>query len=448
MTNLDKTRPDPLPSREETARREVGHTAVTPGVARALVVCFLAIVAVLPAAEWLGSRVSDVPGPWALLSPEEGTVPISSAPRDKGAIAFFWDRVVPANRAVLARFDAFETALEDQSAVGQMLRPPAQAVLSGWLGAGNERVYVGRDGWLFYRPDVEYATGRGFLDPSQMSRRVSAAPEFETPPVPDPRPAILRFARDLDAQGIALVLMPTPVKPSIHPAQLASSFEGVGAPVQNASYAAFIEALQRDGVLVFDPAPGLALALRGTGQPQYLQTDTHWRPEAMQREAEALAAFIRAHVDLPPVPAPGYTTQLREAQQTGDTATMLDLPEGQTLYPAERVPLRFVTGPDGESWRPSRDADVLVLGDSFSVIYSLPALGWGEGAGFVEQLSVALGRPIDRIVQNDQGARATRELLVRAVRTDGDRLTGTRVVVWQFATRELAFGDWVMTPLP
>ena len=37
--------------------------------------------------------------------------------------------------------------------------------MTGWLGAGNERVYPGRDGWLFYRPDVEYVTGRGFLDP-------------------------------------------------------------------------------------------------------------------------------------------------------------------------------------------------------------------------------------------------------------------------------------------
>ena len=40
--------------------------------------------------------------------------------------------------------------------------------MTGWLGAGNERVYPGRDGWLFYRPDVEYLTGPGFLDPAVM----------------------------------------------------------------------------------------------------------------------------------------------------------------------------------------------------------------------------------------------------------------------------------------
>ncbi len=443
---------EPLPSREEVARIEVGHTDVTPAVSRALVVCFLLLVAVLPAVEWLGSRAADAPSPWTLLFPDEvpqeGTDAASSGARGTGSVPSFWARAVAQNRAVLAGVDAFETALEDQSPVGRILRPPTQAVLSGWLGAGNERVYVGRDGWLFYRPDVEYATGRGFLDPAQMSRRAAAASEFETPPEADPRPAVLQFARDLAARGITLILMPTPGKPTVHPGQLASSFAGATGPVQNASYAAFIDELRQNGVLVFDPAPGLALAHRSTGQPPYLATDTHWRPEAMQREAEALAAFIRAHVELPPVPAPGYTTQAREARNTGDTATMLDLPEGQTLYPPETVPLRFVIAPDGDPWRPSRDADVLVLGDSFSVIYSVPALGWGEGAGFVEQLSVALDRPLDRIVQNDQGARATRELLAGDVRSHRERLAVKRVVVWQFATRELAFGNWAVLPLP
>ncbi|MDP1570908.1 MAG: hypothetical protein Q8L86_12995 [Vicinamibacterales bacterium] len=426
--------------REEQARREVGHTDVTPVVARALVVCFLLLVAALPAVEWAGLRGSTEPGPWSLLVQEtvepQGAVPGGS-----------WARLVQANRAALARTAAFETALEDQSPVGQRLRPPVQAVLSGWLGAGNERVYVGRDGWLFYRPDVEALTGRGFLDPAQLARRAAAAREFEVAPVPDPRPAIRRFAADLAARGITLILMPTPVKPSVHPGALASMSARPSAPIQNASYEAFIEELRGDGLVVFDPAPSLALAA-AAGVPQYLAADTHWRPEVVAREAAALAAFIRAHVELAPVPASGYATQPREARHTGDTASMLDLPDGQSLYPPETVALRFVTGADGDPWRPSRDADVLVLGDSFSNIYSLAGMGWGEASGFVEHLSLALDRPVDRLVQNDQGARATRDLLARELRLDPGRLASTRVVVWQFATRELSFGDWAVVPLP
>jgi alginate O-acetyltransferase complex protein AlgJ len=52
-----------------------------------------------------------------------------------------------------------------------------------------------------------------------------------------------------------------------------------------------------------------------------------------------------------------------------------------------------------------------------------------------------LQRPLDRIVQNDQGAFATRELLHRA---GSARLAGKRLVIYQFAARELMFGDWKM----
>ena len=65
-------------------------------------------------------------------------------------------------------------------------------------------------------------------------------------------------------------------------------------------------------------------------------------------------------------------------------------------------------------------------------------MGWGTSAGLAEQLSHVLGRPVDRLVQNDEGAFATRAILQR----DAARLTGKRVVIYQFAMRELSFGDW------
>jgi alginate O-acetyltransferase complex protein AlgJ len=425
------------------AWREVGHTAIAPWLARVLVVWFLSAVAALPAVEIAGARGApegEARRPWAVLAALPRDVQAAASRAASGA-ALFWDRLVPANRTALGAFTAFETALEDQSTVGRLLRPPAQALLSRWLGAGNERVYVGREGWLFYRPDVEYVTGRGFLDPTQLRRRTAGASELDTPPEPDPRPAIVQFAGDLRQRGIALIVVPTPVKPAVHPERLAPSLGPSDAPVQNLSYEPLLRELGRGGVLVFDPVPALLDASRRTGAPLFLATDTHWRPEAMQAAAEALARFIDERAPLPPVPAPGYRAEPREARHTGDTAAMLDLPEGQTLYPPETVPLRFVVGADGDPWRPSRQADVLVLGDSFSNIYSQAAMGWGEAAGFVEQLSLALGRPVDRIVQNDRGASATRLALAREA---ADRLVSTRVVVWQFAARELALGDWVV----
>ena len=306
--------------------------------------------------------------------------------------------------------------------------------MTAWLGAGNERVYPGRDGWLFYRPDVEYVTGRGFLDDRELERRVLSASEWTTPPQPDPVLAIVHLKRELEARNIALVVMPTPVKPAIHPEGLAVGSRG---PVRNASFAMFTAALAQAGVAVFDPADELS---RGTGD-KYLRTDTHWRPEAMEAVAARLARFIEARWPVVRAFRPAdsdYRVQQNEVQQTGDIVPMLDLLDGQQLYPQESVWLRRVVNADGSGWRSSRDADVLVLGDSFSNIYSLESMGWGTSAGFVEQLSYALRRPLDRIVQNDDAAFATREMLAR----DAGRLKNTRVVVYQFAERELAFGDW------
>jgi alginate O-acetyltransferase complex protein AlgJ len=243
------------------------------------------------------------------------------------------------------------------------------------------------------------------------------------------------------------VVVPTPVKPSLHPEQLTTRAVARAAPLQNSSYDELVGELRRDGILVFDPADVMG---RGDGPDTslYLKTDTHWRPETMRRTAEALAVFLRQQVTLPERPASPYRVEPREARQVGDTLAMLDLPPDQRLFPIERVALDFVVGPDGDPWRPSRDADVIVLGDSFSNIYSLPTMGWGEAAGLVEHLSLALGRPVDRLVQNDDGASATRRLLAREVTgTAGDRLDGKRVVVWQLAARELAFGDWEVIAL-
>jgi len=420
----------PLPTsslrRHEVARVELGATTVRPATVRVLLAAFLAAIVGVPVIEWTGVR--------ALI--QEHAAGVEPGPAGAG----LWRRTITANRSLLAGFNAFERALEQESRLGQWLRPLAQTTLTAWLGAGNERVYPGRDGWLFYRPDVEYLTEAGFLDPREHTRRIAAAAEWEAPPQPDPRPAIIQLARDLEARGVVLIVVPVPLKPGVHPERLTDRYEAAAGVLHNPSYGDFVEQLERARVLVFDPSDVLA---SGGAAPRYLEADTHWRPEAMERVAERLGDFIEASVPLPAAPDPAYVIERVEVGNRGDTVLMLDLPPGSRLFPPEQVWLRRVLRPDGSLWRSSPDADVLLLGDSFSNIYSLASMGWGTSAGFAEQLSYALRRPVDRLLQNDDGAFATRAML----QSDPARLDGTRVVVFQFAARELAFGDWKMLPL-
>jgi hypothetical protein len=441
MAKPEQPLPAGGPRREEAALLEIEHTIASPLTIRLLVAFFLTAITAVPIAELAAVRLRGGGGvavAWSHLSRIPGEI---RADVFRAASSSRWKRILSANAITQTELSGFERALENESLLARSLRPSAQLALTRWFGAGNERVYPGLDRWLFYRQDVDYVTGHGFLDPAQIRRRMNAAPELMVPQ-PDPRAAIVRFRDDLEARGIALIVVPTPVKSGVHPEMLARTYTGTTGVLQNPSYRDFIADLERAGVTVFDPSEALAAARRSG--PQYLATDTHWRPESMETVAELIGGVIRDQGRLTATADPGYRVERLEVRNTGDVARMLDLPEDAALFPPEVVWLRRILNKDDSLWRSSRDADVLVLGDSFSNIYTLESMGWGTSAGFVEQLSYVLRRPIDRLVQNDQGAFATRQMLQR----DPARLDGKRVVVYQFAARELMFGDWKVMPVP
>jgi hypothetical protein len=434
MTDSRQPLPAGGPGREAAAMMEIAHTNVSPLTVRLLTAFFLVAIVAVPAVEiGLATTTTDmgIGVAWSRLTAMANEIRTSPSVTNAPGL---WGRIIAANHVALNGLSAFERALEDDSLMARAMRPRAQWAMTGLLGAGNERVYPGRDRWLFYRPDVDYLTGRGFLDPRVLERRVSDTPAWETPPQPDPYQAIVRFNDDLAARGIVLIVMPTPPKTAIHPEKLAGGFGRDDAPA-NPSLSPLLGRLAEQGLLVFNPRD--VLTRSGSG-PHYLAADTHWRPEAMEAVAESLARLITARVRLDPVDDPGYRIERSEVRNVGDTARMLDLPADVDLFPAQPVWLRRVLQADGTVWRSVPLSDVLVLGDSFSNIYALESMAWGTSAGLVEQLSYVLRRPVDRIVQNDNGAFATRALLQQNPR----RLDGKKVVVYQFAERELAFGDW------
>jgi len=429
-------------SREETAKVEIGHTWVTGPMAWALIGLFLVTIAIVPASQviwevnaWLGGfRHSAWPQAFAIFRalPE-------AAQRLAEADGSLPGRVFEANAVMLRNIDRYEEDLEDHSLLQKLVLSPVQAILTDRLGAGNEEAYPGTGQWVYYRPSFDYVTGPGFLDPHRLEKRASGGNEWQPAPQPNPITAIESFNRQLAERGIRLLVMPVPVKPTIHPEHLAACD---GTTVQNPSYERFTSELRARGVLIFDPTPAIIAAKHETGRPQYLATDTHWRPEAMEIAARGLADFIRNSIDAPDAPSVSYRRETVNVTNRGDIVTMLKLPPGQRIYHEETVTIRQVLSPEGELWRPSRTADVLLLGDSFNNIYSLEAMGWGTSAGLAEQLSYYLGRPVDVIARNDNGACATREMLSRELAKGRDRLAGKRVVVWEFAARELAVGDW------
>jgi SGNH hydrolase-like domain, acetyltransferase AlgX len=429
-------------SREEEAELALNRTIFSRGAKLLLIGGFLATICAVPlvqlSSELRTARTGGNLPIFGILKALPGWDEI----RAVRSAADLWN-LLPRRQELKAA----EKGLEDQSVISQWLLPRVQTVLTGALGAGNEQAWVGRDGWLFYRPDVEYVTGPAFLDPAGMKRRAEKSGLR-----PDPISAIVDFRDQLRSRGVELMILPVPVKPSIDGEMLAKDATNGGA-LQNASFAAFVERLGKEGVGIFDSSHLLMERKRSLGgQPLYLQTDTHWRPETMEAVAQALASVLTAPGALAgisdaPLPSAALRVFEKEVSGLGDIATMLRLPNSQHIFPLQTVTIHQVALDTG-LWRAGKDSDVLLLGDSFSNIFSLEAMGWGESAGFAEHLCRALGhRTIDCIVRNSDGAFATREILSQELARGRDRLAGKKLVVWEFAARELAFGDWKLLPM-
>src|SRR4029077_11245423 len=162
-------------SREEIAEVEVGNTSITRSMSVALAAAFILTIVSVPVTQHVieiraGFAES---GAWVLPAAYE----ISKHPRQawtalvNPANGDLMGRLKDANGVLMSGFQSYEEALESDSFIARAALPHTQAFTAEFLGLGNEQVYLGRDRWLFYQPDVAYLTGPGFLDPAfQRSR--------------------------------------------------------------------------------------------------------------------------------------------------------------------------------------------------------------------------------------------------------------------------------------
>lgn len=424
-------------TREAQAVREVGHTDVSRGVAASLTSAFLLLLLGVASLEVLRDA-KDAPGsPWSELGTALG----------RARQVLDASGLLAGNRQLMASMKAFEDTIEEGSEITARVLPRVQHFLTRRLAAGNEQVVVGRKGWLYFRPALDYLTGPGFLDRGRLARAAAGGRTGQPPPRPAPLPAIADFGAQLAERGIGLVVVVTPVKAALHPEGLVPALAHADLPLENSSFRAFLDRLAALEIPAYAPGERLARALRATSWPQFLRTDTHWAPQGMENAAEGLAEFLGRHVALPERNPVRYVRRELWTEGGGDLQRLLRLPVDEGLFQPERVLIRRVFGPSGEPWRPDPGANLLVLGDSFTNIYSQAELGWGEGAGLAEQLSYLLQRPVDKLAVNAGGPSAARERLALQIAAGDDRLAGKRVVVYQFSARELSSGDWRLVDL-
>jgi SGNH hydrolase-like domain, acetyltransferase AlgX len=335
--------------------------------------------------------------------------------------------------------EQFETDIEQNSFAKTWVQPRLQLFLTKWLRKGNQKAVVAEDGWLYYAPGIAHIAGPGFLQAPQIARRGRGTNSDDEHIQADPRPAIDSFRRYLQARGVELLLLPVPDKSAVVPGPLHGR-TGAEAPVaQNSDWRPFVTWAQASGIGVLDVTPA---SVSDAGGSKFLTQDTHWSPTWLAVVARELASSVKSRVQLSERTAKQYHREPVQVERVGDLVDMLKLPADQQLFHPVAVTVQQVKDADGQNWQESADSEVLLLGDSFTNIYSLDYMGWGAAAGLGPQLSAELGHTIDVIAQNDSGAYATRQLLMQEEAAGKARLAGKKLVIWEFAARELSVGDW------
>lgn len=414
-------------SREDIAKMEIGHTQISRVLTILICILFLVLIVGYPMLQVGYEIVAD-----KRKVPQVFEIFFSlSKPSSRDSKKDLLD----VNAELLSKINRYEDDLEDNSLLLKYLLAPVQKSLLDIFETGNEKVFVGRDGFLFFQSGIKYLTNPGFLKPDVLKKRISEA-EIQA----DPRKAIIQFKNQLAERNIKLIIVPTTIKPMIYPDKFSSMFNNFSAYLQNPSFIKFKQEMEQAGIMVFDPTPVLADA-RQKGNDVFLKSDTHWTPYGMEQVAKGLKNFIDSRIKLPAKIKSNYSISRHEVAGIGDIALMLKLRNPETHFAKQKVEIKEVFQAKN-IFHYNPDSEILLLGDSFTNIFSLKIMGWGESAGFAEHIALQLKRSIDIIVRNDAGAYATREILDNELKKGQNRLAGKKLVIWQFAIRELLDGDW------
>lgn len=374
---------------EEHSQRELATTDVCRPVAVGVTLAFCALLLIPAAAQWATGR-PVVEGSTLSLPPSR------------------------------EELDGFSRGVDASSVLKRFVQPRLQEALTRWGGFGNEKVAVGQDGQLHYGPGLRYVYGRPFLDPEYLRAKAKSMVDKDglQEAHPDPLPAFRQLAEDCKRLGVRLLLVPAPEKGMIH---------GPGRLLHNRDFERFRAAVTGWGA-EFVAVDAL---VEDASAPWFLRQDTHWTPAFMEHVARAIASRVGRRPG-----APLYQRERQRVESRGDLVGMLQLPAEQTLFGPESVEVETV-----REMAPVLDAaDVLLLGDSFTNIYSSRSLDWGERAGLGEQLAYHLNAPVQVIARNGAGASVRQELRRAAV--DG-RMGHVRTLVYEFAERDLYLENWV-----
>jgi hypothetical protein len=329
----------------------------------------------------------------------------------------------------------FENDLEKSCRIAEMLRPSIQYAQFLLMADMGDKALMGRSGWFFYKPAVQYLieslpAGSGYGRADVLS-------------------AIISFRDQLARHGIKLLVVPAPNKASIYPEMLTRRAEG-SQQLVNPKTIDILSKLRESGVEIVDLFKLFAEAHKnlspGDNTRYYLAQDSHWSSDGIHLAAQAVAKRI---LDLGWAKKGNVKYSLKPVtiERYGDVLKMIRVPNIESSFEPETLNCEQVIDSDtGQLYRVDPNSQVLVMGDSFLRIYSRDEPG---SAGFIEHLACELGFPLASIVNDGGASTLVRQELSRKPAL----LRNKKLVVWEFVERDIRFGTegWQqvqLTPAP
>jgi hypothetical protein len=316
----------------------------------------------------------------------------------------------------------FENDLKKSCWLADKFRPSVQYAQFLLLAGMGDKALMGRSGWLFYKPAVQYL--------------IESLPVDSVSGPADVLSAIISFRDQLARRSIKLLVVPAPNKASIYPEMLTRQAEGSKQPV-NPKTIDILSKLRESGVEIVDLFRLFAETRKslppGDNTRYYLAQDSHWSPDGMRLAARAVAKRIlglgwteKGNVK--------YSLKPVTIERHGDVLKMIRVPKIESSFEPETLKCEQVVNADtGRLYQDDPNSSVLIMGDSFLRIYSRDEPG---SAGFIEHLACELGLPLTSVVNDGGASTLVRQELSRKPAL----LRNKKLVVWEFVERDIRFG--------
>jgi hypothetical protein len=295
---------------------------------------------------------------------------------------------------------------------------------------------VGKDGWMFFAPELRHLSVGPF-----WGEKAAAVSKSTKPENADPLPPILDLNDQLKKLGVRLMVVPVPPKAVIYPDFVSEFGPAGGIPRVDGVLQEFYQLLEENGVSVVDLTPRFLENRFHSDGALFCKQDTHWSGNGCVLAAKTVAGEIRSAFSEPRLP---LKTEWAEVEITGDLWKMANDP----AIPKEQVRVRKVTTANSESIATDERSPVVLLGDSYDLVYHSGDDMFASGAGLADQLAFELGFAVDLVAVRGSGATPARINLLRRAQKNPGYWLGKKVVIWCFGAREFTESDgWRKVPI-